>query len=497
MFLGIDVGTGGTRAILIDRTGTVLASHDSPHAPIHSEHIGWAEQDPYDWWRAAQEAIPGVLRLAEAAGHTAPVEAVGLTGQMHGCVMLDADFQVLRPALIWADQRTQPQCDWLTQTVGRARLIELVANPALPNFTLTKLLWVREHQPEIFAKIAHVLCPKDFVRFQLTGELAMDMQEASGTLLLDVAHRRWSEELAGICGIPLAWLPQLFEGPEICARISPAGAAATGLKEHTPVAAGAGDQGAGAVGMGILAPGSVSATIGTSGVIFASTAQPTLDPGGRLHTFCHAAPGLWHVMGVTNGAGLSFRWLRDTFLSTSSYDELTALAAQVPPASDGLLWAPYLFGERAPHLDPHARAAFVGITASTTRAHFVRAVLEGVAFSLKDIFTLFAELDITYNRIRLGGGGARGPLWRQIQADVYNHPVELLEAEEGGAFGAALLAGTGVGAWPSVEAACNATIRPAQTIHPQHADAMARHYTHFRKLYPALKSVSDDTVRYR
>jgi xylulokinase len=489
MFLGIDVGTGGTRAILIDRAGKVLASHSAEHAPIHSEHIGWAEQDPEDWWRAAQEAIAGALKAALAAGHTGAVEAVGLTGQMHGCVMLDAAGHVLRPALIWCDQRTQPQCDWLNATIGYERIIELTANPALPNFTLTKLLWVREHQPEIFARIEHVLCPKDYVRLRLTGVYAMDMQEASGTLLLDVVHRRWSAEMAEASRIPMAWLPQLFEGPEICARISAEGAAATGLGVGTAVAAGAGDQGAGAVGMGILAPGSVSATIGTSGVVFAATAEPTLDPKGRLHTFCHAAPGVWHVMGVTNGAGLSFRYLKDTFFAGSSYDELTALAADAPPASDGLLWAPYLFGERTPHLDPEARAAFVGITASTTRAHFVRAVLEGVAFSLKDTFTLFAELGIPVESIRLGGGGARAPLWRQIQADVYGHPVELLEAEEGGAFGAALLAGTGVGAWPSVEAACDATIRAAKTVTPKHADVMAEAYTHYRKLYPALCAI--------
>lgn len=490
MFLGIDVGTGGTRALVIDRTGKVLASHSANHAPIRSEHIGWAEQDPADWWRAAQEAIRGALLLAREAGHTATVEAMGLTGQMHGCVMLDAQGEVLRPALIWADQRTQKECDWITETVGYDRLIELVANPALVNFTLTKLLWVRTHQPEIFGRIAHVLCPKDYVRYKLTGEFAMDMQEASGTLLLDVAHRRWSEELAGLVNVPTSWLPRLFEGPEICARVHSAGAAATSLPEGTPVAAGAGDQGAGAVGMGILRPGSVSATIGTSGVVFASTAEPTHDPKGRLHTFCHAAPGLWHVMGVTNGAGLSFRWLRDTFMPINSYDELTVLAADVPPASDGLLWAPYLFGERTPHLDANARAAFVGITASTTRAHFIRAVLEGVAFSLKDTFTLFAELGIPVEKIRLGGGGARGPLWRQIQADVYDHPVELLEAEEGGAFGAALLAGTGVGAWPSVEEACNSTIRAADVIQPRNAEVMQRHYAHYQKLYPALKQVS-------
>ncbi|MGA7156399.1 MAG: xylulokinase [Acidobacteriaceae bacterium] len=489
MFLGIDVGTGGTRALLIDRAGKVLASHSAEHSAIHSEHVGWAEQDPEDWWRASKEAIAGVLHAAVAAGHTAAVEAVGLTGQMHGCVMLDAEGQVLRPSLIWCDQRTQPQCDWLNEAIGYERIIELTANPALPNFTLTKLLWVREEQPEIFAKIAHVLCPKDFVRLRLTDIYAMDMQEASGTLLLDVVHRRWSREMAELTGIPMSWLPKLYEGPEICARISEAGAAATGLKLGTPVAAGAGDQGAGAVGMGILAPGSVSATIGTSGVVFAATAEPTLDPKGRLHTFCHAAPGIWHVMGVTNGAGLSFRYLRDTFFPSRSYDELTALAAEVAPGSDGLLWAPYLFGERTPHLDPEARAAFVGITASTTAAHFVRAVLEGVAFSLEDTFTLFAELGIPVETIRLGGGGARGPLWRQIQADVYDHAVELLEAEEGGAFGAALLAGTGVGAWASVAAACEATVRPAEVIEPHHAGAMRHAYARYRRMYPALKSI--------
>ena len=488
MFLGIDVGTGGTRAILINRDGKGVASSSSEHAPIHSEHIGWAEQNPEDWWRAAKTAIAGALASAGITG--SQVEAIGLTGQMHGCVMLDAADEVLRPALIWADQRTQPQCDWLTEKIGFDRLIELTCNPALPNFTLTKLLWVREHEPEIFSRIAHVLCPKDYVRYRLTGEFAMDMQEASGTLLLDVTNRRWSTEVAEAAGIPMSWLPRLFEGPEICARISPEGASATGLASGTPVAAGAGDQGAGAVGMGILSPGSVSSTIGTSGVVFAATDAPAKDRLGRLHTFCHAAPGRWHVMGVTNGAGLSLRYFRDTFAADLSYEALLALAAEAPAGSNGLMWAPYLFGERTPHLDPNARAAFVGITASHTRAHFIRAVLEGVAFSLRDTFTLFSELHIPVKAIRLGGGGARGPLWRQIQADVYGHPVELLEAEEGGAFGAALLAGTGIGAWPTVEAACAATIRVAETISPKNQAIMDEAYKQYRKIYPALRSLN-------
>jgi xylulokinase len=487
MFLGIDVGTGGTRAVLVDRRGLVVASAASEHAAIQSEHIGWAEQEPEDWWRAAREAIAGVMVQAELAG--AEIQAIGLTGQMHGCVMLDAEGKVLRPALIWCDQRTQPECDWLEAKVGRERLIELTCNPALPNFTLTKLLWVRAHQPEIFGQIAHLLCPKDYVRFRMTGEYAIDMQEASGTLLLNVAKREWSEEVAEAAGIPMSWLPRLFEGPEICARVSHAGAGATGLAAGTPVVAGAGDQGAGAVGMGIVETGSVSATIGTSGVVFASTDKPTLDRLGRLHTFCHAAPGLWHVMGVTNGAGLSLRWFRDTFAPGMGYDELSAEAAKIPAGSDGMLWAPYLFGERTPHLDPEARAAFVGVTASHTRAHFVRAVMEGVAFSLRDTFSLFEELGIPVTRIRLGGGGARGALWRQIQADVYGRSVELLAAEEGGAFGAALLAGVGVEAWGCVEAACAATVRVAVTLPPKNKHAMEEAYARYRRMYAALREI--------
>ncbi|MGC2637175.1 MAG: xylulokinase [Acidobacteriaceae bacterium] len=492
MFLGMDVGTGGTRAVLINEQGQLIASASAEHAPFRVAHPGWAEQDPEDWWRAAQESIRAVL--AQAPG--TKIDALSLTGQMHGAVMLDKEGRVLRPSLIWCDTRTQPQCDWLHAQFGpgekgREKLIELTANPALPNFTLTKLLWVKEHEPEIFARIAHVLCPKDYVRYRLTGTYAMDVQEASGTLLLDVAHRRWSKEVAKVAGIPESWLPELFESPEICAKISAEAAHLTGLAAGTPVAAGAGDQGAGAVGMGILDPGSVSATIGTSGVVFAATAAPTRDPHGRLHTFCHAVPGRWHVMGVTQAAGLSLRWLKETLAPDQTYDQLTAQAAAIPAGSDGLLWTPYLLGERTPHLDGTATAAFVGITATTTRAHFTRAVLEGVAYSLKDTFTLFPELGIPVKGVRLGGGGARGPLWREIQANVYGYPCERLTAEEGGAFGAALLAGVGAGHWRDLDAACAAGITVAEAIQPNPGTVQryAEGYAGYRKVYPALKGI--------
>jgi xylulokinase len=487
--LGIDVGTGGTRAVVLDSEGKLIAGASSEHEPFKTAHPGWAEQEPEDWWRAAQEAIRMVL--AAAPEPREPIAAIGLTGQMHGAVMLDENGAVLRPALIWCDTRTRAECDWLTEKIGYERLIELTCNPALPNFTVTKILWVKEHQPEIFAKIRHILCPKDYVRYRLTGEFAIDVQEASGTLLLDVTHRRWSREVAEAAGIDESWLPKVYESPEVCARISEAAAGLTGLAAGTPVVAGAGDQGAGAVGMGILQPGSVSATIGTSGVVFAATAAPTKDAKGRLHTFCHAVPGLWHVMGVTQSAGLSLRWLKETFFRGLDYDALTWAAAKIAAGSEGLLWAPYLLGERTPHLDPEVRAAFAGISTVHTEAHFVRAVMEGVAYSMQDTFTLFAELGIPVSGIRLGGGGARGPLWRKIQAGVYGHAVEVLTAEEGGAFGAALLAGVGAGHWANLDEACGQAIEVAQRIEADESDVAAYKsgYAQWRKLYPALKTL--------
>jgi len=493
--LGVDVGTGGTRAVVVGENGRILSSATEEHEPFASPQIGWAEQNPEDWWRACGIAVRKALAIAALAGDQ--IGCVGFSGQMHGAVMLDATDEVVRPALIWCDVRTEKQCQELSEKVGAEALIRLTCNPALPNFTLTKFLWVRESEPENWKRVRSVMLPKDYVRFRLTGERATDMADASGTLLLDVAHRRWSHEVLQAAGMDESLLPRLFESSEICGKVSPSGAAATGLQPGTPVVAGAGDQAAGAVGMGIVAPGAVSATIGTSGVVFAATDRPALDPKGRLHTFCHAVPGRWHLMGVTQAAGLSLRWFRDRFGAAGNedgrdaYERLTAEAAALPPGSDGLLWAPYLMGERTPHLDPNARAALIGLTASHTRGHVVRAILEGVAFSLRDSFTLFAEMGVPVRNIRLGGGGARSPLWRQIQADVYGREVEVLEAEEGAAYGAAILAGVGAGVWSSVDTACSEVVKVAQRVAPQPAvvERMNASYAAYCRIYPAVVSV--------
>jgi xylulokinase len=487
--LGVDVGTGGTRAVLVDRRGAIASSATCEHMPFASPRTGWAEQDPHDWWKAAGSAIRSAIANVPAAN----VVCAGLAGQMHGAVLLNENDEVLRPALIWCDQRTQAQCDWLNSKLGERKIIELTCNPALTNFTLTKLLWVRENEPELWKRFRRVLLPKDYVRLRLSGEHAMDVAEASGTLMLDVVHRRWSDEMMSAVGLPMSSLPKLYESPEVCARISDAGAAHTGLKAGTPIVAGAGDQAGGAVGMGIVRAGAVSATIGTSGVVFAATENPAMDTHGRVHTFCHAVPGRWHVMGVTQAAGLSLRWIRDLLKNAGalSYDQLTSEAAQVPPGSDGVLWAPYLMGERTPHLDPNARATLTGLAASHTRGHVARAVLEGVAFSLKDTFSLFDEMKVPVRNVRLGGGGARSDLWRQIQADTYGYEVEILAAEEGAAYGAALLAGVGAKWWNSVEDACDAVVQVQHRVKPEIAAArvMKNNYENYRQLYPSLRPI--------
>ena len=487
--LGIDVGTGGTRALLIDETGAVIASAIHEHQPFASPRSGWAEQDPQDWWKACQLAVRKLLQ--ESGISPADIACIGLSGQMHGAVLLDRNDEVLRPALIWCDQRTAAECRYLNETIGPRALVELTANPALTNFTVTKLLWVRTNEPSIWRRFQSFLLPKDYVRLCLTGVRATDVADASGTLLLDVVNRRWSDAMLDAVGLSPDCLPALYESQHIVGQITAAAAASTGLKAGTPVVAGAGDQAAGATGMGIVRPGDVSATIGTSGVVFAASDAPVTDPLGRLHTFCHAIPGRWHVMGVTQAAGLSLRWFRDNFGAADSYDQLSAEAAQIPPGASGVLWAPYLMGERTPYLDPNARAALVGLAADHTRAHIVRAILEGVAFSLKDSLTIFQELGIPVRAIRVGGGGARSPVWRQIQAEVYGQPVETVQAEEGAAYGAALLAGVGAGVWATVDAACDAVVRVAKRTAPNRdaSRVMQEMYGKYRRIYPALSEI--------
>ncbi|HET6958353.1 MAG TPA: xylulokinase [Vicinamibacterales bacterium] len=486
--LGIDVGTGGSRALILDDSGALLASATAEHAPFASPRTTWAEQDPADWWRACQQAIRSAIAASGVSAES--IACVGLSGQMHGAVLLDANGGVLRPSLIWCDQRTEDECRWLDDSIGRTRILELTSNTALTNFTLTKLLWVRTHEPGIWSRVRHVLLPKDYVRFQLSGEYATDVADASGTLMLDVTRRSWSDAMLDSAGIDAAILPAVFESPQICARISTTAASLTGVPAGTPIVAGAGDQAAGAIGMGITRPGAVSATIGTSGVVFAATDRPATDPEGRIHTFCHAVPGRWHVMGVTQAAGLSLKWFRDQLAAGTSYDQLTAEAGRVAPGADNVLWAPYLMGERTPHCDPNARAALLGLAASHGRGHIVRAIMEGVAFSLRDTFSIFAQLQLPVESIRLGGGGSRSALWRQIQADVYGQPVDTA-VDEGAAYGAAILAAVGIGRWPTVDAACDALVRGVATTTPQPAVVaqMTERYNAYRRIYPALRKV--------
>lgn len=491
-FLGIDIGTGGSRAVVIDENGKIVASATAPHEDFASPEIGWAEQNLDDWWRACKETIAEVLQTVKSE----EISAISFSGQMHGSVFLDNSDKVIRPALLWCDQRTEKQCAEITEKVGKERLIELVCNPAVTGFTLPKLLWLRENEPENWKRVRTVLLPKDYIRFRLSGDKASDVADSSGTLYFDVQNRRYSDEILSAFEIDLNILPKVFESIEITGTVSENAANETGLKAGTLIIAGAGDNAAGAIGMGIVEVGKVSATIGTSGVIFAVSDAPRLDLKGRIHTLCHAIPNRWHNTGVTLAAGLSFKWFRGNFGDKKSYDELVNEAAKVPSGSDGLIWLPYLMGERAPHLDANARAAFVGITASHTKAHFTRAVLEGVAFSLKDSLEIFKETGVEVSSIRLGGGGAKSPLWRQIQADVYGETCEIIEVDEGAAFGAAILAGVGFGAWKTVDDACEKTIRVVETTEPnaESAEKLNRNYEIYKQLYPALKFIREQNL---
>jgi xylulokinase len=458
--VGLDVGTTGVKALALSRTGEVVARAERPY-PLSTPRPGWAEQDPEDWWRATEAALAG-LGVEPAA--------IGLSGQMHGLVVLDGADRVLRPAILWNDQRTAAECAEVEERVGLERLVELTGNRALTGFTAPKLLWLRRHEPDTYGRIAHVLLPKDYVRLRLTGERAIDVADASGTLLFDVARRRWSAEVLAALDVPEAWLPDVYESPAI---------------------GGAGDQAAGALGVGVDRPGLASVVLGTSGVVFAVLPEYRADPRARLHVFCHAVPGRWHAMGVMLSAAGSLRWLRDA-LGGGSYEELLAEAAAWPPAAEGLLFQPYLAGERTPHADPNARGAFVGLSLRHDRGALVRAVLEGVAYALRDSLELLRELGVSVEVGRVSGGGARSDLWLRILASVLGLPLERTAAEEGAAYGAALLGGVAAGVWADVEEAVEACVRVRESIDPDPAwtHAYDEGYVRFRRLYPALREVT-------
>jgi xylulokinase len=490
-FLGIDTSTTSSKALLIDQEGKVVAVASSPHT-LQTPKPLWSEQDPREWWTAVSASIKQVL--TESGVGAESVAAVGLTGQMHGLVLLDEAGEVLRPAILWNDQRTQAECDEIHARIGRERFIRISGNVALTGFTAPKILWVQKNEPQVYAKGRHVLLPKDYIRLKLTGEYAMDKADGAGTVLFDLKSRNWSPEILKELGIDPAWMPPTFEGPEFTGRVTRAAAAATGLKEGTPVAAGGGDQAAGAVGVGAVEPGIVGLTVGTSGVVFATTPSALIEPDGRLHAFCHAVPGMWHFMGVMLSAAGSLQWYRDTLAPTMSFDGLLQEAETVPAGSEGLQFLPYLSGERTPYPDPLARGAFVGLTIRHGRGHMTRAVLEGVSFGLKDSFTLIQNAGLgTITQVRGSGGGTKGALWRQILASVLDAELVTVNTTEGGAYGAALLAGVGAGAWRDVPSACKAAIKITGSTSPDPAqiEVYRKAYPVYRELYPALKSSFD------
>src|SRR3954470_14603810 len=472
--LGIDIGTRRAKMLVWEEDGKVLATAMAEH-PISSPKPGWSEQNPVDWWKATCTATKAVVKKAKVKPKE--IFAIGLSGQMHGSVFLGDGEKPLRPALLWNDQRTAKQCAEIeSKAGGRERLIELVANPALTGFTAPKILWVRENEPKVYAKTKHILLPKDYIRFRMTGEYATEVSDASGTLLLDVVNRKWSDKLLALLQIDKSFLGKLHESQEITGTLHAHAARSMGLAEGTPVVGGAGDQAAGAVGNGIVTTGIVSATLGTSGVVFAHSDQPTRDPRARVHTMCHAVPGKWCVFGCMLSAGGSFQWFRNTLgqnevhqasrRKVDPYELLIAEASKADPGAEGLFFLPYLTGERCPHPDPCARGGWIGITARTKRRDMIRSLLEGVTFGMRDALSIMNEMNIPVTEVRASGGGARSDFWRHLQADIYTRPVVITNAAEGAAYGVALLAGVGTGVWNSVEQACAATIKQTKKIAP-------------------------------
>lgn len=494
--LGIDIGTSGTKTVLFDKIGSVIASSTVEY-PMYQPENGWAEQEPMDWWNAVKSTVNTVISQSGVAA--SEIKGVGLSGQMHGLVMLDKDNNVLRPSIIWCDQRTAAECVEIEEKVGRERLIEITANPALTGFTASKIMWVKKHQPDIYAKCEHILLPKDYIRFMLTGEYATEVSDASGMQLLDVPGRCWSDEVLEKLEIDKALLGKVYESPDVTGYVTSEASKATGLAVGTAVVGGAGDNAAAAVGTGVVKEGKAFTTIGTSGVVFAHSDKISIDPKGRVHTFCCAVPGAWHVMGVTQGAGLSLKWLRDTVCSEEvleakaqnkdPYYIMDKEAENIGIGSDRLLYLPYLMGERTPHLDPDARGVFFGLSAMHGRPHMIRAVMEGVSFSLMDCLSVFSEMGITPDSMIACGGGGTSKLWRNMLADIYNCPISTIASKEGPALGVAILAMVGTGMYDSVGEACEAVIKPGtiQTPETENHEKYMRFYKRYCALYPALK----------
>ncbi len=502
--LGIDLGTTGVKAALFAEDGRVLADAFFDY-PLYHPHPGWAEQNPDDWWQATIDAIRLCLsKGAEQGASPSDVRGIGLSGQMHGVVLLDEQHQVLRPCIIWADQRSEKQSQWMTERVGARQLIEHVSNPALTGFTAPKLLWVRDNEPDIFARAHTLLLPKDYIRYRLTGEMAMEISDAAGTCLLDVKHGIWSQDILKAIGLDPSLLPPVVPADAITGHITDEVASLTGLIAGTPVAGGGADNACGAVGNGVVSPGLALVSIGTSGVVLAYADSPQVDTSGpvpRVHTFNHAVPNAWYLMGVTQGAGLSMRWVRDNiglpehalerWTGVDAYETLAQEAKSVPAGSEGLIFLPYLQGERTPHLDAYARGGWIGLSARHDRRHLIRSVMEGVAFSLRDCFAIIREQGLTIEQMRATGGGAKSPLWRQIIADVLGVELVTTNATEGPAFGAALLAGVAGGVYSSVQEACKQTVRIVERTAPQTSTKAAYDsaYETYQALYPALKPI--------
>ena len=497
VFLGIDIGTSGTKTLAVREDGEILASATVEY-PLYSPKPGWSEQDPADWWKASVTSVKQVMKKAKLKA--GDVGGIGLSGQMHGSVFLDKSGKVIRKALLWNDQRTAAECAEIEKLAGgRKKLIKMVANPALTGFTAPKILWLRNNEKKNFDRTAQILLPKDYVRYELTGEFATEVSDASGTLLLDVVKRKWSKSLLGKLDLDSDLLPKMYESEDVTGGLTKAAAKLMGLNEGTPVVGGGGDQAASAIGNGIVRKGVVSATMGTSGVVFAHSDEVQVDPEGRLHTFCHAVRGKWHVMGCVLSAGGSLQWFRNQLCGeeiaaakkkkVDPYELITAQAAEAPAGSEGLFFLPYLTGERTPYADPNARASWVGLSLRHGKGHMARAVMEGATYAMRDSLEIATEMDIPIREVRLSGGGARSEFWRQMQADIYGKTVVTINAEEGPAYGVALLAAAGTGAYKNVVEACNATISVVTKTKPTASTKKVynKAYPIYQNLYQSLK----------